>query len=216
MKNHWLTIQQLDQQLKEWQAVSNKYGKPRAGWIKTLRVALMMSAEQFAKRLGLSRARVNQLESAETHDAVTLRTLREAANALGCELVYAIVPKGGSTLEGIIKTRAEEIAKERVVQVAHSMSLENQSINVATLEHLKEEIAINLIQHLNKSFWMTPYKNSPLAEGIADILFRETQDKMQVSSEKNLINNAILNDPDFMEALKKALNRYQTKNDKQK
>jgi predicted DNA-binding mobile mystery protein A len=153
MNNRWLTIKQLDKQLKEWQAVSKKYGRPRAGWVKTLRVALSMSVEQLARRLGLTRARIAQLENAEIHDAVTLRTLREAANAMECEFVYAIVPKGDSTLENIIKTRAEQVAKESVARVAHSMSLEAQSVDADTLKNQKEELAKSLMEHLNKKFW---------------------------------------------------------------
>lgn len=155
MKNQWLTINQLDRQLKEWQAVSQKYGKPRAGWIKTLRVALSMSAEQFANRLGLTRGRVNQLENAESHNAITLRSLNEAANALGCELVYAIVPKSNSTLKDIIKTRAEQVAKERVANVAHSMSLEAQSIDPSNLKIYENELTQSLMEHLNKKLWTT-------------------------------------------------------------
>lgn len=153
MKNQWLMIKQLDRQLKEWQAACQKYNRPKIGWIKTLRTALSMTAEQFADRLGLSRARVNQLESAEANNAVTLRTLQEAASALECELVYAIVPKGSSTLEDIIKTRAEQIANERVANVAHSMSLENQAIDNDILKMQKEEIVKNMTENLNKKFW---------------------------------------------------------------
>lgn len=153
MNNRWLTIKQLDRQLKEWQVVSNKYGRPRAGWVKTLRVALSMTAEQLAKRLGLTRSRITQLENAELRDAVTLRTLKEVANAMGCEFVYAIVPKGKSTLENIIKTRAEQIAKKRIAGIAHSMSLEAQTVDADSLENQKEELAKNLMQHLNKKFW---------------------------------------------------------------
>lgn len=155
MKNQWLTIKQLDQQLKEWREVSNKYGRPRVGWIKTLRQALSMSSLQLASRLGLTRTRIVKLENAEAHDAVTLRTLREAAEALGCELVYAIVPKGNSTLEDIIKNRAEQVAKERVTSVAHSMSLESQSVDADMLKLQKDELAKSLMQHLNKKFWAT-------------------------------------------------------------
>ncbi len=154
MKNQWLVIKQLDRQLKEWQTINQKYGKPKAGWVKTLRVALSISAEQLANRLGLTRGRINQLENAEIHDAVTLRALKEAANALGCELIYAIVPKDHSTLETIIKTRANQIAKERVAQVAHSMSLEAQSVDVNTLN--VDALARSLAEHLNKKFWETP------------------------------------------------------------
>lgn len=170
MKNQWLTIKQLDRQLKEWQTVSNKYGKPRAGWIKTLREALSMSSIQLAHRLKLSRARIVQLENAETHDAVTLRTLRETADALGCELVYALIPKGSSTLEDIIKTRAEQVAKERVAYVAHSMSLESQSVDADMLQLQKDELAKNLTEHLNKKFWATPEKKNKQTDLRAKLL----------------------------------------------
>lgn len=159
MKNQWLTIKQLDRQLKEWQLLNNKNDKPRAGWIKTLRVALSMSAEQFADRLGLTRGRVNQLENAEVHDAVTLRALKEAANALECELVYAIVPKGNFSLEDIIKKRAEQIANERVARVAHSMSLEAQNVDTDAIKIQKDELTKNLMDHLNKKFWATDRSN---------------------------------------------------------
>ena len=153
MNNHWLAIKQLDKQLKEWRAISSKYGRPRAGWVKTLRVALSMSTEQLASRLGLSRARIVQLENAEIHDAVTLRTLKEAANAMECEFVYAIVPKGNLTLESIIKTRAKMIADERIDRVAHSMALEEQALDANTLKNQKDELVRSLIGHLNKKFW---------------------------------------------------------------
>lgn len=155
MDSHWLTIKQLDQQLQEWQALSKKHGMPRAGWVKTLRIALSMSAEQLANRLGLTRSRITQLENAEIHNAVTLRTLREAANAMECELVYAIVPKNKTTLEGIIRKRAEQLAKERVTRTAHSMSLEAQSVNADILEKQKEDLTRSLMDNLNKKFWST-------------------------------------------------------------
>lgn len=158
MNNQWLAIKQLDAQLKEWQKLNRKYGKPRTGWIKTLRVALYMSAEQFAARLGLSRARINQLENAEIHDSLTLRSLKEAANALECELVYAIVPRGRLTLEEIIKTRADQIAQERIARVGHSMSLESQTVDAKMLNYKKNEISQNLVEHLNKKFW-SEFKN---------------------------------------------------------
>ena len=155
MSNHWLTIKQLDKQLKEWQAVSKQHGRPRTGWVKTLREALWMSAEQLANRLGLTRSRIMQLENAEIHDAVTLRTLREVANAMECELIYAIVPKNNNTLEQIIKTKAEQIAEERITRVAHSMSLEAQSVDTDFLKKQKIELIKYLLENPNKKFWAT-------------------------------------------------------------
>lgn len=152
MKNQWLIIKQLDAQLREWKSVSKKFGRPRLGWVKTVRLALNMSAAQLADRLNLTRSRINQLENAEIHDAVTLRTLKEVANAMECELVYAIVPKH-STVENIIKARSEAIAQAMVKRVAHSMSLEAQTVNTDMLKQQKEELAKKLRAELNKKFW---------------------------------------------------------------
>ncbi len=173
MKNQWLAITQLDEQLKEWQALNNKYGKPRAGWIKTLRVALCMSATQLANRLGLTRGRINQLENAEINDAVTLRALKEAANAMGCELIYAMVPQDNSTLEGIIKTRANQVAKEQVAQVAHSMALEAQSVDPDMLNIQKDMLAKNLIEHQIKKIWEIPNAQADLLQKLITILQRK-------------------------------------------
>lgn len=175
MKNQWLTIKQLDRQLKEWQALAHRYGRPKAGWIKTVRTALGMPAKQFADRISLTESRVHQLETAETNDAVTLKTLRMAANALGCELVYTIVPKGNDSLESIIRSRAEKIADERISQVAHTMSLESQSVDPEMLEVQKDELIRELIGKLNKRFWATnkPKNKNDLRNALINKLKKE-------------------------------------------
>lgn len=118
-----------------------------------MREALNMSAEQLANRLGVTRARVVKIESAEIQDAITLRTLCETAEALDCELVYAIVPKAGSSLEDIIKNRAQQIAKERVSNVAHSMALEAQGLPSSVLNIQRHQLEESLIRQLNKKLW---------------------------------------------------------------
>lgn len=160
MKNQWLAINQLDQHLEAWQIAHRQYATPRAGWVKTLRVAFGMSIEQFATRLGLTRGRINQLEKAEVHNAITLRTLKEAANALECELIYAIVPRNNSTLENIIKTQAKNVAEEQIARVAHSMSLEAQSVDTHVLNSQKERLIKELLKNLNKKLWITPDKKA--------------------------------------------------------
>ncbi len=173
MSNQWLVIKQLNQQLKEWQTVNNKYGRPRVGWVKAVRVALCMSVEQLAERLGLTRARITQIENAEVHDAVTLRTLREVANAMECELVYAIVPKGENSLDDIIQARAEQIANERVSRVAHSMSLEAQSVKSASIKVQKESLAKSLAEELGRKFWSSSdnkFKQTELSKKLMEQL----------------------------------------------
>ena len=66
--------------------------------------------------------------------------LRDAADALGCQLVYALVPKNGSV--GSIQELAEEHARtkaaENVRAVEHSMALEDQAVG-GVPEKIEEE-----------------------------------------------------------------------------
>ena len=77
---------------------------PPSGWIKAIREALGMTAEQLARRMGVVQSRVSTLEKAERTGTPSLKTLREAAEAMNCTLVYAIVPT--STLDDIIRDQA--------------------------------------------------------------------------------------------------------------
>jgi predicted DNA-binding mobile mystery protein A len=67
------------------------------------------------------------MEKGEAEDRITLKSLRAAANALDCDLVYALVPRADSMQE-LIENRARSDAKKRVLQVEHSMALENQAV----------------------------------------------------------------------------------------
>jgi predicted DNA-binding mobile mystery protein A len=68
-----------------------------------------------------------QLEKGEAEDRITLRSMRAAANALDCDLVYAFVPRADS-MQDLIENRARAEAKNRVLGVEHSMALENQAV----------------------------------------------------------------------------------------
>jgi hypothetical protein len=63
----------------------------------------------------------------EAEYSISLGNLREAAEALGCELVYAIVPKNGS-IEELVQQRARAKATENIRAVEHTMALEDQAV----------------------------------------------------------------------------------------
>jgi predicted DNA-binding mobile mystery protein A len=69
---------------------------PKKGYINAIRKALYMSSAQLARRMGISQSGVSLLEKRERVSSVTLDTLDRAADALGCELHYELVPKKGS------------------------------------------------------------------------------------------------------------------------
>ena len=82
----------LDTQLKPLRDMEPLI-RPGRGWIKAIREALGMTTGQYAKRLGVSQPRVAALERAEADGVVTLKSLRQAAEALDCDFVYALVPR---------------------------------------------------------------------------------------------------------------------------
>ena len=156
MINQLLKIKQFDKHLKEWQAVHHNHARPKLGWIKTFRKTLGMTAQQFAQRLGVKRARVVQLEQAEIQDKVTLHTLKKAAAAMNCELIYAFIPKQSphiKTLEDVIKQQARELATEKIERISHSMSLEAQSISKSKQIEQRDAYIKKLLTGSLKKLW---------------------------------------------------------------
>ena len=93
--------------------------------------------QEMAERLGhKSRALAAYLEKSEAEYTISLGNLRQAAEALGCQLVYAIVPKNGS-FEELVEQRARAKAIENVQAVEHTMSLEDQAVG-GTDEKIEE------------------------------------------------------------------------------
>ena len=65
----------------------------RTQWIRLARKALFLRSETVAKKLGITRSRLEFLERTEKTGNIQLRTLQEVAAAMDCELVYAIRPQ---------------------------------------------------------------------------------------------------------------------------
>jgi predicted DNA-binding mobile mystery protein A len=85
-----------------------------------------MTTAQLGKRLGVSQPRIVELEQSEVSGSVTLNTLQRAAEALGCRLVYALVPD--RPLTDTVRERAELVATRQANAVAQSMRLEDQEV----------------------------------------------------------------------------------------
>jgi predicted DNA-binding mobile mystery protein A len=100
--------------------------RPPKGWLRAIRDALGMTTAQLGKRLGVSQPRVVELEQSEVSGSVTLNTLQRAAEALGCRLVYALVPD--RPLTDTVRERAELVATRQANAVAQSMRLEDQEV----------------------------------------------------------------------------------------
>lgn len=109
---------------------------PPTGWIRAIRLSLGMSLQQLAKKLSITKQSVQEFEQREKEGTISIKSLREAANALDMELVYGFVPKDGS-LEQLIERKAKELATKIVSRTSHTMKLEDQE---NTQERIKKAI----------------------------------------------------------------------------
>jgi predicted DNA-binding mobile mystery protein A len=88
-----------------------------------------MTAAQLGNRMGVSQPTVQKLEMSEAGDTIQLKTLRRAAEALNCELVYLLVPR--QPLQTLYDTAARDIARRDLNAVSHAMALEDQAVDDA-------------------------------------------------------------------------------------
>lgn len=141
-KDRVLARRQLDKRLSPLREALNLARPPR-GWIRAIREALGMTSKQLALRLGVSQPRVTKIEQAEGDGSITLNTLRRAAQAMDCQLVYAFVPR--RPLQELVEERSRIRARRILDATAHSMALEDQRADADTeadqLEQLIRELA---------------------------------------------------------------------------
>ena len=124
--------------------------RPSGGWIRAVRTSLGMSVRQMAERMGITQQSAARLEKNEADDVIKLKSLRKAAEALDCRLVYALVPNEGD-LAGVLHRQAIRKASDIFDPVDHSMMLEAQ--NVGDRQEKILQIADELARNPNPKLW---------------------------------------------------------------
>ncbi len=102
----------------------SKYAVPHLGWVRAIRDALGMSAAALAFRMGVTGPAVRALENTEVEGGARLSSLRRAAEAMDCTLVYAFIPN--SSLEQAVDRQAASVLDEQMRRVSQTMALEAQ------------------------------------------------------------------------------------------
>jgi len=116
---------QLDERLQVF-AELKKTPPPMRGWIRAIRDALGMTAEQLARRMGVQRQRIHALEKGELAGSATINSVKKAAEAMDCVFVYALVPR--DSLQAHVERQAMKYAEKQHAAVQHSMLLEQQGL----------------------------------------------------------------------------------------
>ncbi|MFD1315170.1 mobile mystery protein A [Namhaeicola litoreus] len=125
---------------------------PPTGWLKAIRVSLGMSLQQLANKLSITKQSVQDIEKREKEGSITLRTLKDAANALDMKLVYALVPKDGS-LDDLINRKAKELAANIVARTSNTMKLEDQENSEKRIIKAIEERTADIKNEMPKTLW---------------------------------------------------------------
>ncbi len=130
------------------------FTRPVGGWIRAVRESLGMTTRQLALRMNASQSWVSELEKAESRGNPTLKSLREAAEALDCKLVYTLVPT--QPLDDIVEDRARAKALEIFAQVSHGMLLENQSLTKAQMQEELARLTDEILEEPLGQLWEKP------------------------------------------------------------
>ena len=145
-----LQLRQLDASLNRWRS-ADLPPRPPSGWVKAIRESLGMAAAHLAARLGVTTSTVTRLETSEADDTISLGTLRRAAEALDCELRYALIPK--QSLADTLESRAMSLARQQMAAVSHSMALEAQSTSREAVELQTRVLAEELLKGSRRALW---------------------------------------------------------------
>jgi predicted DNA-binding mobile mystery protein A len=125
--------------------------RPRKGWIRAIREALGMTPNQLAKRMGITRQAVALTEASELDQSATLGRLKRAAQELGCELQYVLVPK--VPLEKMIADQALRRAKKKLGRVNQSQALEASAMSADSMANTVADLARELELNRAKDLW---------------------------------------------------------------
>lgn len=144
------SLDQLDVTLARFASLRD-LPPPKKGWIRAIRDALGMSGRQLGQRMGVSKMWAGDMERLEATGATTLKTLRRAAEAMDCALVYALVPK--TTLKETMLKQARRKVRQDMARASHSMALEDQALTNDEAAKATETAAADLLNKLPKTFW---------------------------------------------------------------
>ena len=111
-----------------------------------------MSSTELASRMGVSQQAIPDLERSEQRDTIKLETLQRAAAALGCDVVYLLVPR--DSLEETVRAQARRKAAQHLGRVAHHSRLEDQTVDYLGSVSQLDDLAARFVDR--RGLWTEP------------------------------------------------------------
>jgi transcriptional regulator with XRE-family HTH domain len=94
----------LDEEMWHFRRAGKKPGATN-GLLRAVRQALQIPMAEIAQKSGVRRSSATNFERRELERSITLRSLGRMAEAMGCKVVYGVVPLNGKTLEEVAEER---------------------------------------------------------------------------------------------------------------
>lgn len=123
--------------------------RPSRGWVHAIRTALGMTHAQLGRRLGVGRQSVASIEANEVAGTVRMASLERAADALGCDLRYVLVPR--RPLADTLQEQARRKASQRLARVNATQALEASAVPDSSMAI--EDLATDLVRERPGELW---------------------------------------------------------------
>jgi transcriptional regulator with XRE-family HTH domain len=103
-KERKLLRKKLDKEMWHYR-LAGKQENPTSALLWAVRQALRVPIKEMAEKMGVDRSTLLGIEEKERLGSITLRSLGRVAEAMGCKVVYGVVPVNGKTLQGLAEER---------------------------------------------------------------------------------------------------------------
>ncbi len=99
-----LALKRLDKEMRSYRQ-AGRAKNPTNGLLRAVRQALHIPVAEIAEKMGVSLSAVFEMEEREVKNTISLSSMSRVAQAMGCKVVYGIVPEGGKKLEDLAEER---------------------------------------------------------------------------------------------------------------
>ncbi|RYG22598.1 helix-turn-helix domain-containing protein [bacterium] len=125
--------------------------QPKRGWLRAFREPLGMSLEAFGAQLGVTRQAAHRIEASEANGTITLNRLREAADALGCDVAVVLVPR--EDLETWVEGRATKAARTKLHPHESALLNDGTPVNPEVLDEAIKREATRMVDAGDSAIW---------------------------------------------------------------
>jgi predicted DNA-binding mobile mystery protein A len=144
------------------------------GWLRTVRRVVGIPAAEAAERIGVDAREIFRRERTEARGVIGLQSLRQAAEALDCELVYGLVPKEGTLAAraaGIEAARDQRQAEGYARKLQRAKEMRIEAARVRWKAHEQERLAAQWEKYWKRWESSTPFVRQRLPKPGQEVKF---------------------------------------------